>query len=188
MPVAISAYQTIWKDHFHKLSTLFQELLSTYPIEMHHVGSTSITGLWAKPILDIDIVIQDKSLLNAIITKLEKAGYEFRGDQGVPGRLAFKQTSLQVPFTKDNFIWQEHHLYVCFADALALKNHLLFKEALLNNPTLIDQYNQLKRSLVDDPSMTREIYTKRKTTFILSVLANCGLTEQEIKEIESANI
>ncbi len=187
MQVVIGPHQPIWLHHFYQLKTVIQDILSAYPIQIHHIGSTSIPGIWAKPILDIDIVIDDKSLLAPITAQLEKAGYEYKGDQGVPGRFAFKQVSTQTPFTEEKAIWQTHHLYVCFADALALKNHLVFKESLLKNQMLADQYNQLKRSLVADPSMTREEYSKRKTKFILSVLALSGFTEQELKEIEAAN-
>ncbi|BFG69455.1 GrpB family protein [Sediminibacterium sp. KACHI17] len=187
MQIDIIPHQSIWLDNFERLKEQLQDILSVASDKILHVGSTSIPRLWAKPILDIDIVIEDRSLLTALIAKLEKAGYEYRGDQGVPGRFAFRQRSTQVPLTQAKKIWQAHHLYACFADALALKNHILFKEALLNNPILIDQYNQLKRSLVDEANITREEYTKRKTTFILSVLSQSGLTQEELKEIEAAN-
>ncbi len=187
MQIVIGPHQPVWLHQFDRLKKVIQDILSACPIQIHHVGSTSIPGIWAKPILDIDIVIDDRSLLNPITTNLEKAGYEYRGDQGVSGRFAFRQASTQTPFTQERAIWQTHHLYVCFADALALKNHLVFKEALLKDSSLANQYNQLKQSLVANPNMTREAYTKQKTAFILSVLATSGFTTQELKEIEAAN-
>ncbi len=188
MRIDIRPHQPIWLSNFDRLKEVLQHVLSIDSSNIVHVGSTSIPHLWAKPILDIDIIIEERSSLPMMIRKLQEVGYEFRGDQGVPGRFAFKQVSVQTPITQEKTIWQEHHLYICYADALALKNHLLFKEAIMKDPILIDQYNQLKQSLVNSPNMTREDYSKRKTNFILSVLAQSGLTEQELKEIESANL
>ncbi|MES3017975.1 MAG: GrpB family protein [Bacteroidota bacterium] len=155
--------------------------------EIQHVGSTSVTGLVAKPVLDIDIIIADKTTLHQVSAGLEKLGYKSKGEQGIPGRFAFRQTSETTPSTNSNRTWQQHHLYVCYADSLALKNHLLFRDILRTNEQLREEYSELKKSLADDLSFSREEYTKRKTEFIISVLSAAGLTENELQEISRAN-
>lgn len=184
----IVPYDPDWKTRFEDLKQILTAALSHFQIDIQHVGSTSIPGLCAKPILDIDIVLSDREDMDAISVRLEELGYKNAGEQGIAGRFAFKQLSGRVPVTPIIKNWQEHHLYVCYADSLALKNHLVFRNALLTQPELTNRYAQLKEALVKDVHMTREDYTKRKTEFIISVLASAGLDEKELNEITKANI
>jgi len=78
-------------------------------------------------------------------------------------------------------------LYVCYADSLALKNHLFFRDALLNDRQLVEEYAQLKQFLLEETGLTREAYTIRKTNFILAVLAEKGFDEAELAAIRKAN-
>jgi GrpB-like predicted nucleotidyltransferase (UPF0157 family) len=78
-------------------------------------------------------------------------------------------------------------LYVCFDDSLALKNHLVFRDALLYDRELVVKYAQLKKELSEEPGMTREVYTVRKTDFIIAALQSLGLKATELQEINKAN-
>ncbi|MES2727396.1 MAG: GrpB family protein [Bacteroidota bacterium] len=184
----IQPYNPDWKIEFEKLKQIFNKELQDFEIEIQHVGSTSITGLHAKPILDIDIIINDKKQLGDIAGKLEKLGYISKGEQGISGRFAFRQSSKLTPSTGIFKNWQEHHLYVCFSDSLALRNHLMFRDILLQDHKLAEEYSQLKIDLANEKDMTREIYTERKTDFILKVLAHNGLDKEELDEIKNANV
>jgi GrpB-like predicted nucleotidyltransferase (UPF0157 family) len=183
----IVPYNPEWKREFDKLSTVLRARLKDFEIDIQHVGSTSVPGLHAKPILDIDIIIDDKRALDLISEILASMGYIGRGDQGVSGRFAFRQLSPRTPLEAGVKKWQEHHLYVCFSDSLALKNHIKFRDSLLKNVDLVKQYSELKTDLVNQKGMTREQYTFQKTAFILSVLTGSGLTENELNEIRNAN-
>lgn len=81
----------------------------------------------------------------------------------------------------------EHHLYVCFTDSLALKNHLLFRDALLADKALCMQYAALKERLTGRNGISREQYTREKTEFILEVLRKQGMTTVELSAIRAAN-
>ena len=129
--IPIELYNQDWKPWFDQLKQALSAVLMGIQVDIQHVGSTAIPDLPAKPILDIDIIIKDYSLLSGISHQLEEVGYLNRGDQGIPGRYAFRQRSLQVPAGRDQREWPEHHLYVCLDGCLALKNHLLFRDALL---------------------------------------------------------
>ncbi|MDX1908741.1 MAG: GrpB family protein [Bacteroidia bacterium] len=187
MPPLIEPYNPQWKTEFDSLRGVLRHVLDGIDLDIQHVGSTAVPGLCAKPILDIDIIIQDKTLLDPISARLEKTGYLSKGDQGIPGRFAFRQISARTPQTDDRQQWQEHHLYLCFSDSLALHNHLLFRDALLGNPQLVMAYAQLKMKLIHDPHITRATYTKHKTDFIVSVLADMGLSAQDLRAITDAN-
>jgi GrpB-like predicted nucleotidyltransferase (UPF0157 family) len=185
--IQIESYNPEWKSCFDQLKQVLSSLLTAIPLDIQHVGSTAIPGLPAKPILDIDIIIEDKSLLTGVSARLEQAGYINRGDQGIPGRFAFRQQSMFTPETPDQQTWMEHHLYVCYADSLALKNHLLVRDALLQDTQLMAQYAGLKMQLVTTPGMTREEYTRQKTLFILDVLQKSGMLPDELRQISDSN-
>lgn len=187
MPSFIVPYDPAWATAFAALKQALTSLLKDLPADIQHVGSTAIPGLVAKPLLDIDIIIEKKELLTAITARLVAAGYHNRGDQGIPGRFAFRQSGPGVPQTLPRQRWQAHHLYVCYADSLALKNHLLFRDALLKDAGLVEEYALLKKTLADNPTVSREQYTIRKTEFILSVLAAAGMSKEELEIIAAAN-
>ena len=184
----IEPYKSEWKIEFENLKSVLSKILDGYEIDIQHVGSTAIPKLFAKPILDIDIIINNKDHLNEITSKLEKFGYKNKGEQGISGRFAFRQISTLTPKTNHNKKWQKHHLYVCFSDSLALKNHLLFRDVLLVDKKLVNEYSLLKIKLMKEKNMTKEKYTRQKTNFIIAVLASSGLDENELNEITKVNV
>lgn len=185
--ILFESYNPAWAEGFSKLKQKLETILGDYAVDIQHVGSTSIPGLPAKPILDIDIILKDQTQLSAISSKLEKAGYLNRGDQGIPGRFAFRQQSIYTPDGPERTKWMEHHLYVCFTDSLALKNHLLFRDALLADNALCIQYATLKERLTGLKGISRDQYTREKTEFILEVLRKQGMTTVELSAIRAAN-
>jgi GrpB-like predicted nucleotidyltransferase (UPF0157 family) len=183
----IAAYDPAWKMAFQNIASELKAALHHFPIDIQHVGSTAIPGLAAKPILDIDIIIEEPALLQPIEKILITLGYTSKGTQGIEGRYAFRQTSDTTPHNKLGTIWMPHHLYLCLADSLALKNHLLFRDALLHNRSLALAYESIKKKISDSPLISRKKYTLLKTDFILSVLKNAGLSPAEIEMIREAN-
>jgi GrpB-like predicted nucleotidyltransferase (UPF0157 family) len=183
----LQPYNPEWETEFESLKRLLLSALEGYDLEIQHVGSTAIPGLTAKPILDIDIIIDSKPLFGKIAAKLEGLGYINKGEQGILGRFAFRQASNLTPKTSSARTWQAHHLYICFSDSLALKNHLLFREALRKDKELSERYGQLKVALMADPGMTKEAYTRRKTDFILSVLKKACIDPKELNQIKNEN-
>lgn len=189
MTTFIEPYNPNWKIEFENIRQVIETELSDLSplIDIQHIGSTSIPGLFAKPILDIDIIIENKDLLQSITSRLEQIGYKYKGEQGIPGRFAFRQTSGYIPLTAGNNKWQSHHLYVCYADSVALKNHISFRDILRNDKELLEKYSELKKSLTNNLKITREEYTAGKTDFIISVLATSGLNETELQDITKVN-
>lgn len=185
----LEPYNPNWKTGFEDIRQVLAAALGEFggQIDIQHVGSTSVEGLVAKPILDIDIIIENISLLPEISAKLLHIGYISRGDQGVPGRFAFRQQSDFTPLSVPGEKKLPHHLYVCLAGSLALKNHILFRDALRNDPALLQRYAELKLHLTTELKLSREAYAVKKTGFIVSVLAGYGLAKRELEEIANAN-
>ena len=93
--VELKSHHENWKLIFADTKTQLKELLQDFNVSIEHVGSTSVPGLMAKPILDIAIGIKRKDLINAIIPILVGNGYIFRGDSGNEGGFLFVKESSQ---------------------------------------------------------------------------------------------
>ena len=115
--MVVIEYNKEWAIWFNKIKQYLQDNLNHF-ISIQHIGSTSIPDMIAKPIIDIDIVINNS---NFPVTKieLESIGYIHLGDLGIPKREAFKRykdNSTNTVLDKIN-----HHLYVCPVDSPELK-------------------------------------------------------------------
>jgi methionine-S-sulfoxide reductase len=158
-PLRYKPYNPAWLDAFKQIRDLLYHHLEPYIIDILHIGSTSVVGLGAKPIIDIDIVYQDH--LEVIIRILEGLGYRYEGTKGIPDRHAFTAPDGQ---------YHEHHLYAVLDGSDSLNNHLSLQRALRNSPYYREQYMALKQSLINENNRDRERYTNRKTPFITTIL------------------
>lgn len=184
----LQTFSPSWQEEFENLKQALDSELHPFALSIQHVGSTSVAGMLAKPILDIDLVLHEKSQLTAVSDRLTILGYISMGEQGIEGRFAFRQSSSSTPKSVTRTNWQQHHLYVCYEDSLALKNHLVLRDALRKSAELVRTYSDLKLNLIQEKNSSRENYTRKKTEFILRVLAENGLTETELQSIRLANL
>ncbi len=106
-------YTPEWETEFTLLREVYLKCLGDSAITIEHVGSTSIPGIKAKPIIDIDIVIKDYCVFPEIADKLAKLGYCHNGDQGMLHREAFQRMDEFTPHSQPQRRWINHHLYVC---------------------------------------------------------------------------
>jgi len=130
--VIVEPYDPNWKCEFEKIKLELDEVLKDNIISIEHVGSTSVEGLAAKPIIDIDIVMKDYNSFETVKNLLESIGYSHEGDQGVKERHAFKYA--------DKPHLMSHHLYVCPEYSQELKRHIIFRDYLRLNPEDRDWY------------------------------------------------
>ena len=140
----IEEYNVQWPKQFEIIKDVLEKSLKSY-VRIEHVGSTSIKGMFAKPIIDIDIEINNKNDLLQIKTELEDIGYVYCGDQGIPGREAFKRDRKNKLGALDTI---QHHLYVCASDNLEFRKHILFRDYLRNHKEAVDQYNSIKNDII----------------------------------------
>ena len=134
--VVVEPYNIIWKQDFQNIKAEIEDALGDLALSIEHVGSTSVEGLSAKPIIDIDVVIEDRLILDDVILALKKIGYIHEGDQGIEGREAFKYQG------KEHL--RKHHLYVCAKDASELRRHIGFRDYLRNHPEAVAEYSRVK--------------------------------------------
>ena len=134
--IVVVPYDEKWKQCFEQIAGEVSVALGELALSIEHVGSTSVPGLAAKPIIDIDVVIEDESKLDAVVVALAKIGYHHEGNYGIPGREAFGYEG------KTHLM--EHHLYVCPADSLELRRHLSFRDYLRGHPEAVQEYSRIK--------------------------------------------
>jgi len=156
----IQKYNPTWVQHFNDLKIEFQNALQGLYFQLEHVGSTSVLGLAAKPIIDIDIVYWEDEDFEKIKNRLSNIGYYHNGNQGIPEREAFKR--------KDNLerhpILDEikHHLYVCPSDGVELQRHILFRDFLRKNELVRKEYENLKFEIAEEVNHDRKKYAALK--------------------------
>lgn len=185
--IKVEDYNPKWAHAFNELK---EALLTHISKDLHieHVGSTSVPGLAAKPIIDIDIVVKTKADVLDLIGALENLGYIHQGDLGIEGREAFKRSLKDVPLLKEHHSkWAPHHLYVVLESSDAYKNHMALKEFLMANEDTVKEYGALKKALAHQYPHDIDTYIKEKTPFILRILKNSGLSQDTLEAIEKAN-
>ena len=94
--VAVLPYDPAWKEAFERIKAPFWERLQTWLSAVEHVGSTSVEGLWAKPIIDLDLVLKEPGFFPQVKQELALLGYFHEGDLGIPQREAFAYQDKQI--------------------------------------------------------------------------------------------
>ena len=169
--INIADYDSQWPLIFAELRRVIETALGGLALSIEHVGSTSIPGLAAKPIIDLDVVIESEALLPHVIQSLSGLGYVHRGDLGIAGREAFgREDHIDVPRDGTGRSWPDHHLYVCAQDSVELARHLAFRDFLRVNPDEASAYYRLKRELAQQYPHDIDSYIKGKSRFIEDVL------------------
>jgi len=180
--ITVVPYEKRWKEEFKKAYNFYSELLEGLDVSIEHVGSTSVEGLRAKPILDIDIIVPNSQVCLEVIEKLTSVGYEHTGNLGVEGREAFR-------YSEDNeyIHWMKHHLYVCIEGSENLVNHLLLRNHLRNNKSAAEEYGKLKQELAEKYPNDIDAYVKGKTSFIINILEKEGMDKEALNRITRIN-
>jgi GrpB-like predicted nucleotidyltransferase (UPF0157 family) len=158
--VFIQDYDPSWPVTFSRLAAGVKGILGGLIVAVEHIGSTSVPGLAAKPIIDLDVVLSSPADLPEAIRLLDRIGYVHEGDLGVAGREAFRPPPGEP----------RHHLYVLIEGATELRRHLAFRDALRADEGLRHRYAALKRSLAKAHKDERSAYTEAKSAFINSIV------------------
>ena len=165
--VVVVSYDYKWKDEFEKIKSHLEEALEKSILSIEHVGSTSVEGLCAKPIIDIDIIIESYDRFEKVKFSLEKLGYHHEGDLGIKDREAFKY--------EDKKQFMAHHLYVCPQDSEELKRHITFRDYLRTHKEDRDRYSEVKLEAVKLCPTDIDGYIECKGAVVAEIYKKCGL-------------
>ena len=178
--VVVVKYDKRWKQWFEGLRERIGSALGDVALRIEHVGSTSIEGLSAKPIIDIDVVIKDSSYLNEAIKRLAVIGYEHEGDLGVTGREAFSYNGSQPQ--------PAHHLYVCPEDSPELTRHIAFRDWLRAHPVQAERYSEIKKKGARLFPYNIEGYMEYKSPYIHEIYEQIRSTDDRMEADVNAAI
>jgi GrpB-like predicted nucleotidyltransferase (UPF0157 family) len=176
--ILVVDYDPTWPLTFATLRAPICAALGSVASAVEHVGSTSVPGLAAKPIVDIDVILPSRAKLPATIERLATLGYVYCGDLGIPDREAFDNPAQLPP----------HNLYVCIEGSLALANHLTIRDHLRRNPSAVAAYGQLKKQMAAQFPTDIDGYCAAKTAFLLEVLQREGFPEADLRAIRDVNL
>ncbi len=165
--VTVIPYDYKWNEEFRKIKLDLEKTLEDSIIAIEHVGSTSVEGLSAKPIIDIDIIIKSYDNFKEVKSRLESFGYYHEGDLGISGREAFGYIE------KDELM--THHLYVCPQDSAELKRHIAFRDYLRTHKEDRDKYSEIKLYAAKKYPTDIDSYIETKSPYITEIYKKIGL-------------
>ncbi|MFJ5763163.1 GrpB family protein [Neobacillus sp. NPDC093182] len=146
-----------WEKSYRKEEEILKEVFKDELINIFHIGSTSIPTIgYAKPIIDILIVVKNIQKVDLFNDEMRALGYEPRGENGISGRRYFTKG-------KDN---RTHHLHIFKVGSEKIKTHLDFKEYLIKNPSEAKKYGELKINLAKQFPYDHHKYQDGKQQFV----------------------
>lgn len=174
--ITVVDYDPGWPDLFAALRAEYAAALAEAGVPVaaiEHVGSTSVPGLAAKPVIDCDIVVAEDDVV-AASDVLVGLGFTPQGELGIPQRWAFEAPD-RLPRT---------NTYVVVGGSLSMRNHLAVRETLRANSELRDRYAATKKRVGAEASDIDE-YGQGKNAIVQEILAAAGLSDAERASIDA---
>ncbi|WP_110929580.1 GrpB family protein [Bacillus massiliglaciei] len=157
--VVICCYSEEWaikfKEEANKLRSIFEKEL----IDIYHIGSTSVPGLKAKPIIDILPAVKDIRHVDWYNAEMKQMGYEPLGENGLSGRRFFQK----------GWDARTHHVHFYQAGSDEIKRHIAFRDYLKSHSDVRDSYGQLKEKLARQFPYDIDSYMAGKELFIKDI-------------------
>jgi len=159
--IEVIPYSEEWQQNFNDEAESLKDIFGTVLCALHHIGSTAVPGIMAKPIIDILGVTSDIDAIDSFNEVMREHGYIPKGEFGIAGRRFF---------IKGDEINRTHHLHMFAADDDQLKRHLNFRDYLIAHPHAASYYSELKRMLAAKYPNDIESYMDGKNDFIKRIL------------------
>jgi GrpB-like predicted nucleotidyltransferase (UPF0157 family) len=157
--VRLASHNVDWARVYEGERARIEAAIGAHILEVQHVGSTSIPGLAAKPIIDIAVGVEDFEVARVCIAPLEALGYTYHGENGISGRHYFTRGDPTL-----------YHTHMHEVTSRAWGNLVLFRDYLLQHPKEVRAYLALKRRLAEQHRHDRRAYTEGKAAFIERIL------------------
>lgn len=136
--IVVTDYSPAWKSDFENESRKIKNILKENCLAVHHIGSTAVDGLKAKPIIDIMPVVKYLTAVDAVADAFERIGYEYLGEFGIPGRRYLRKGG-------DSRTHQIHIFEV--SDQNNIERHLAVRDYLRTHRETAAAYGELKERL-----------------------------------------
>jgi GrpB-like predicted nucleotidyltransferase (UPF0157 family) len=169
--VIIVPYDAAWVEMYQEESKRVFSVLKDEIIHMHHIGSTAIPGMWAKPIIDILLEVKDITRIDPYNDAMIGLGYEPRGELGIPGRRYF---SREEPMDV-----RTHHVHAYQSGDRSIERHLAFRDYMIEHPEDAKKYIKLKKELARKYPMDIDAYIAGKQSFVEEMEAKAIVWSRE---------
>ncbi|MDI7660721.1 GrpB family protein [Cronobacter universalis] len=157
--IALEPYNPAWTAQFVAEEKRVREALGDVALAVHHIGSTSVPGLTAKPVIDMLVEVSSLKALDALNSAMQALGYTPRGEYGIPGRRYFiKGETVRT-----------HHLHAFIAASEQVTRHLAFRDYLRRHDDAAREYAQIKFAAARDSGFQSDLYSQLKDDFIARV-------------------
>lgn len=158
--VEVVPYKQEWQERFESESVKLKKVFGEEVITIHHIGSTAISGMPAKPIIDILLEVKDTEMVDKLNEKMEQIGYKVRGENGIVGRRYFQKEESGI---------RTYHVHVFQNGSLEIEKHLNFRDYLRSHPKVAQTYGKLKEELAEKYPEDIESYMQGKNNFIQEI-------------------
>jgi GrpB-like predicted nucleotidyltransferase (UPF0157 family) len=156
--VEVVPHDPRWRDAFESEAKHVAAALGENVVAVHHIGSTAISNIYAKPIIDLLVEVRDIAEVDGRGSEMESLGYEVMGEYGIPGRRYFRKDSQEGIRT--------HHIHAFGAGSAEAERHLAFRDYMLAHPGDAQRYSELKRRLAEEHPRSPDGYMDGKDGFI----------------------
>lgn len=174
MQVFVQAYDPTWPDKFARQSLIVSEALGPAVVAIHHIGSTSIPGIHAKPIIDMLVEATSVEKLDRRNQAIIALGYEALGEFGIPGRRYYR---------KDNTAgYREYQVHAFAVGSPEIERHFAFRDFVAAHPAVARQYAELKQRLAIDYPADIEGYSAGKDAFMKEMIARAVQWKRRTEE------
>lgn len=160
MNILVVDYDPGWPEAFKSESAQIQRILGDNLLQVFHIGSTSVSGLRAKPIIDMMPVVRSLARVDACTAAFESIGYEVMGEFGMPGRRYMRKGG-------DNRTHQVHTFQ--YDNTADIVRHLAFRDYLRCHPDICSEYGKLKSELARQYPSDIGAYGDGKEDFVKQV-------------------
>lgn len=158
MPIQVVAPDPAWAARFEDEAGRLLDVLDGLVTAVHHIGSTSVPGTFAKPVIDILLEVPSSTALETIAEGMARLGYESLGEFGIPGRRYFRKDDSAGVRT------HQVHSYLCHDPHVG--RHVAFRDYLIAHQDVAEAYSALKRELADRHPEDMKAYVAGKDSFI----------------------
>ncbi len=155
-----------WREKFEIEAEKINDLLGENIIAIHHIGSTAIPNIYAKPIIDILVEVKDIVKIDELNSSVESLGYEVMGEFGIAGRRYFRKHNHEGIRT--------HHVHIFGVSSQQVERHLAFRDYMIAHPEEGQKYSELKRNLAQKYPTDIDSYMNGKDRFIKEMDQKAG--------------
>ncbi|MBA3353552.1 MAG: GrpB family protein [Blastocatellia bacterium] len=150
-----------WRDAFETEAKLIADALGLNVVAIHHIGSTAIPNIYAKPVIDVLVEVRDINEVCGQDPAMKSLGYEVMGEFGIPGRRYFRKD--------DTAGMRTHQIHVFESGSPHVARHLAFREYLTAHTDTALEYSDLKRRLAAEHPEDPDSYMDGKDEFIKDI-------------------